>query len=79
VIERYVGIEPIIGSAEDQPVTVPVGFDPAAIKVLGNVTGAPPIRGVLRHRGWRVKEINLPSLPQGPGRQVIAPAEVEVA
>jgi hypothetical protein len=78
VIERYVGIEPVLASAEDQPVTVPAGFDTAAIKLIGNVTGEPPVKGVLRHRGWRVKEINLPSLPQGSGRMVIAPAEVEV-
>jgi hypothetical protein len=78
VIERYVGIEPILDSAEDQPVTVPAGFDPATIKLIGNVAGEPPVKGLLRHRGWRVKGINLPVLPQGSGRMVIAPAEVEV-
>jgi hypothetical protein len=78
VLERYVKLEPIIASEEDQPVTVPVGFDPAAIKLVGNVTGEPPIRGLLRHRGWRVTEVTLPSLPQGPGRAIVAPAEVEI-
>jgi len=58
---------------------VPVGFDPAAIKLIGNVTGEPPIRGLLRHRGWRVSEVTLPSLRQGSGRAIVAPAEVEVA
>jgi hypothetical protein len=47
--------------------------------LLGNVTGEPPIRGVLRHKGWHVKEVNLPPLPQGSGRMVIAPAEVELS
>jgi hypothetical protein len=79
VLERYVKLEPILNSEEDQPVTVPGGFDPAAIKLLGNVTGEPPIRGVLRHKGWRVEEVNLPPLPQGSGRMVIAPAEVELS
>src|SRR5271169_2113346 len=78
VLERYIKLEPIISSEEGQPVTVPVGFDPAAIKLVGNVTGEPPIRGLLRHRGWRVTEVTLPSLPQGSGRAVVAPAEVEV-
>ena len=78
VLDRYVKLEPIISSEEDQPVTVPVGFDPAAIKLVGTVTGESPIRGLLRHRGWRVTEVNLPSLPQGSGRTVVAPAEVEV-
>ncbi len=79
VLEHYVKLEPILNSEEDQPVTVQGGFDPAAIKLLGNVTGALPIRGVLRHKGWHVKEVNLPPLPQGPGRMVIAPAEVELS
>jgi hypothetical protein len=77
-LERYVTLEPILDSEEEQPVTVPAGFDPAAIKLIGNVVGAPPVRGVLRHRGWRVKEVNLPPLPQGTGRMVVAPAEVEL-
>ena len=79
VLERYVKLEPILNSEEDQPVTVQGGFDPAAIKLLGNVTSEPPIRGVLRHKGWHVKEVNLPPLPQGSGRMVIAPAEVELS
>ena len=78
LLERYIKLEPILSSEEDQPVTVPVGFDPAAIKLVGNVTGEPPIRGLLRHRGWRVTEVTLPSLPQGTGRAIVAPAEVEV-
>jgi hypothetical protein len=33
---------------------------------------------LLRHKGWRVKEINLPPLPQAAGRMVISPAEIEL-
>ncbi len=79
VLDNYVKLEPILNSEEGQPVTVQGGFDPAAIKLLGNVRGEPPIRGVLRHKGWHVKEVNLPPLPQGSGRMVIAPAEVELS
>jgi len=78
VLDRYLKLEPILSSEEDQPVTVPVGFDPGAIKLVGRVTGEPPIRGLLRHRGWRVTDVTLPSLPQGSGRAIVAPAEVEV-
>jgi hypothetical protein len=77
-LERYVKLEPIISSEEDRPVTVQAGFDPASIKVIGNVTGKPPLRGLLRHRGWRATQVNLPSLPEGEGRSVVAPAEVEI-
>jgi Domain of unknown function (DUF2760) len=79
VLERYLKLEPVLASDEDRPVTVPAGFDPAAIKLVGNVTGVPPIRGLLRHRGWRVSRVTLPSLPHGMGRSIVAPAEVEVA
>jgi hypothetical protein len=78
VLDRYLKLEPVISSEEDQPVTVPAGFDPAAVKLVGNVVGDPPIKGLLRHRGWRVKDVSLPSLPQGAGREIVAPAEVEV-
>jgi uncharacterized protein DUF2760 len=78
VLDRYLKLEPIISSEEDQPVTVPAGFDPATVKLMGNVAGQAPIKGLLRHRGWRVTEVKLPSLPQGAGREIVAPAEVEV-
>ena len=78
-LAQYVTLEPVIDGEEDRPVTVEEGFDPAAVKLVGNVTGRPPLRGLLRHRGWRVASINLPTLPpEGPGRKVVAPAEVEI-
>jgi hypothetical protein len=79
VLNRYVKLEPILDSEEDRPVTVQAGFDPAAIKLIGNVVGEPPVHGMLRHKGWRVREVNLPPLPQANGRMVIAPAEVELS
>ena len=78
VLERYLKLEPILDSEEEQPVMVQAGFDPVAIKLIGKVAGEPPVRGVLRHKGWRVKEMNLPPLPQGGGHMVLAPAEVEL-
>jgi hypothetical protein len=77
-LDHYVKLEPILNSEEDQPVTVPAGFDSVAIKLIGNVRGEPPVRGVLRHKGWRVKEVNLPPMSAGAGRKVVAPAEVEL-
>ena len=78
VLARYLKLEPVISSDEDQPVTVPAGVDPATVKLLGNVVGPPPVKGLLRHRGWRVTEVRLPSLPQGAGLEIVAPAEVEI-
>lgn len=78
-LEQYVKLEPVIEGEEDRPVTVEEGFDPASVKLVGNVTGRPPLRGLLRHRGWRATEVNLPPLaPRESGRAIIAPAEVEI-
>ena len=77
-LERYIKLEPILASEEGQPVTVPETADPATVKLIGNVTGTPPLSGVLRHRGWRASQVQLPPLPGGDGRSVIAPAEVEI-
>lgn len=78
VLDRYVKLEPVLNSEEDQPVTLPNGVDSASIKLIGNVGAGTPTKGILRHRGWRVKEASLPSLPQGTGRTIVAPAEVEI-
>ena len=77
-LERYIKLEPVIASEEGQPVTVQEPVDPAEIKLIGNVAGSPPLRGLLRHRGWRVSAVNLPPLPDGAGRSVLAQAEVEI-
>ena len=78
-LDQYVKLEPVLNSEENQPVMVQVGFDSTAIKLIGNVRGELPVRGVLRHKGWRVREMNLPPVPQGVGKMVIAPAEVELS
>ena len=77
-LERYVTLEPVIPSEEGQPVTVQEPVDPAEIKLIGNISGRPPLRGLLRHRGWRVSAVNLPPLQEGAGRSVVAQAEVEI-
>ena len=72
-------LEPILEGAEEATVNVPSGFDPASVKLVGRVVGSGPFRGVLRHRGWRSSRVQLPSLGAPEGRQIVAPAEVEVS
>jgi len=78
-LNRYLTLQPVVAGEEGKPVTIEGGIDPATIKLIGNVTGKLPVRGVLRHHGWRAADLRLPDLPAGGGRAVIAPAEVEVA
>jgi hypothetical protein len=78
VLERYISLAPVLDGEEGRPVTLQAGTDVARIKVIGNVAGQGPFRGVLRHRGWMVSRVDLPPLPST-GQLVVAPAEVEVS
>ena len=77
-LKQHLVLEPIIGSSEGETVTVPKGYDPSAIRVLGNVTGAPPFSGVVQHPGWRVRSLKLTPTPAGQDGNVIQPAEVQL-
>ena len=78
-LDETMTIDPIFAEAENSQVTVPAGFDAHAIRLVGNVASDPPFTGTLRHRGWRVSEINLPERVGDSGEEmVIAAAEVEV-
>ena len=77
-LDRYASLAPVLDLEEGSTVNVDRDNEPARIKVVGNVAGAPPYRGILRHRGWEVARLALPPLP-ATGRTVVAPAEVEVA
>jgi hypothetical protein len=79
VIAEHLKIEPVMPGEEDDAVTVPRGFDPGEIRLIGDVSGDPPFKGTLRHHGWRVLEARLPALSEGVDRHVLAPAEVEVS
>jgi hypothetical protein len=78
VLEQHLSIEPVMPGAEEEKVSVPKGFDPAEVRLIGEAKGEPPYRGTLRHHGWRVVDAKLPTLADGIDRSVIAPAEVEL-
>ena len=78
VLDQHLSIEPVMPGAEEAKVSVPKGFDPAEVRLIGEAKGEPPYRGTLRHHGWRVVEAKLPTLADGIDRAVIAPAEVEL-
>ncbi len=78
-LQDHLVLEPVLRESEGATVTVPVGFDPSAIRLTGNVTGQPPFTGALRHHGWRVREVKLAPPPAGVDEFVVQPAEVELA
>jgi hypothetical protein len=78
LVEEYLNPEPVMDKHEGAVVEVPVDFDAGAIKLTGNVVGEPPFKGVLRHKGWQVGKMNLPTLTGRQNAEIIAPAEVEI-
>jgi hypothetical protein len=78
VLREHFSLVPVRDEAEGSRVTLPAGFDAAAVRVTGNVVGQPPFAGSLRHRGWRVTEARLPKLAEQHDARVVAPAEVEL-
>jgi hypothetical protein len=77
VLRERLQLQRIIDREDGVTVDVPAGFDPAAIRVTGNVAGAPPFRGTLQHAGWRAAKITLPDSTTDPA--ILAAAEVEIA
>jgi len=77
-LREHFTIRPVRDEAEGSRITVPAGFDAAAIRLTGNVVGQAPFSGSIAHRGWRAAEVRLPKLVESHDASVIAPAEVEL-
>ena len=77
-LANHAKIAAIRSEDEGDKVTVPEGYDPASVKLVGNVSGSGPFTGVLRHKGWRLEKLELPSLVGDGSSEVLAPAEVEL-
>lgn len=78
-LDGRVKLERIDATEEGDKVTIAAGFDPAQVRLTGNVGGAPPFSGTLQHGGWRAVDVALPESPGGFDSSIIAPAEVEIA
>ena len=77
VLRERITLERVIDREDGASVEVPAGFDPAAIRVTGNVSGAPPFHGTLQHAGWRATKTALPE--SAAEATILAPAEVEIS
>lgn len=75
-LDEYVTLEAIRTESEGSRVTLPAGFDAAAIRLTGQLTGQPPFAGTVRHHGWRATQVKLPA--GDADASIIAPAEVEL-
>jgi hypothetical protein len=76
-LRAHASVVSVRTEAEGAAVTVQEG-ELAELKLTGNVSGTAPYRGVLRHRGWRVESLKLPTRVGNQDLAVVAPAEVEL-
>jgi hypothetical protein len=77
-LREHVTLAPVRTEEEGATLTIEKGYDAAALKLTGRVTGEGPWRGALRHRGWRIAKLSLPTLLEGASGEILAPAEVEL-
>lgn len=77
-INEHFSLAPIRNEQEGSNITVPVGFDAAAIRLTGNIVGTAPFTGALVHKGWQVTDVRLPKLTQGHNPNIVAAAEIEL-
>lgn len=77
-LREHVPLKPVRSEDEGARVELAKGFDAASVRLTGNVTGEPPFKGTLAHRGWRAIEVKLPKMTEGHDATILAPAEVEV-
>ncbi len=78
-LEEYTKVEPVMKEQEGSEIIIESGFDPSAIRLTGNVTGHPPFKGIVRHSGWRVSTMKIPTLLKNQDVSIIEPAEVEIS
>ena len=77
-LSERIELQRIFTAEDGSEVVVEAGFDPAAVRLTGNVSGPPPFRGTLQHAGWRASKVALPQSPGDVDATIIAPAEVEI-
>ncbi len=80
VLDQVLVLGPALAGAENAAVEVAAApIARGAVKLVGNVAGSAPFKGVLRHPGWATTRIELPAVATGQDPLVIAPAEVELS
>ena len=78
VLADQLTLEPVLKDAEGDTIKIPAGFDAQRIRLTGNLAGQPPFAGTLKHHGWIVTSVRLPTVSETLDPRVLAPAEVEL-
>jgi hypothetical protein len=79
VLQEHLKVTPISDAEEGSQVMIPENYSVDEYRLMGKITGTPPFRGVLLHKGWKTESVKLPRIIKGENRlPSIAPALVEI-
>ncbi len=78
VLGQYLTVAKVRSEDEGATITLQPGYDANRVRLTGNVTGAGPWKGALKHAGWVAEKVALPPVPTSVDVTVLAPAEVEL-
>jgi hypothetical protein len=79
LLDRVFALEPAAADEEGAPIELPVGYEAVRYRLTGNVSGQPPLRGRLVHRGWQASRCEIPAWTGSEAAsRIVAPAEVEI-
>jgi Domain of unknown function (DUF2760) len=79
VLQEHLKVKPISDVEEGSQVIIPENYSVDEYRLMGKITGTPPFKGVLLHKGWKTESIKLPRIIKGETRlPSIAPALVEI-
>lgn len=76
VLAENFAVEPVIKAAEGEKVNVPDNFDASVFRMTGAVPAEAPYNGTLQHKGWKARNVNLPTRTGKVDTSVVCPAEV---
>jgi Domain of unknown function (DUF2760) len=80
VLQEHFKVTPISDAEEGSQVVIPENYSVEEYRLMGKITGTPPFKGVLLHKGWKTDSVKLPRIIKTGEKRLpsIAPALVEI-
>ena len=80
VLQEHFKVTPIADAEEGSQVVIPENYSVDEYRLMGKITGTPPFKGVLLHKGWKTDSVKLPRIIKTGENPLpsIAPALVEI-
>jgi hypothetical protein len=80
VLNEHFKISPVSDAEEGSQITLPADYAADEYRLTGKISGTPPFKGTLLHKGWKADSVKLPRIVNTNENCLpsIAPAQVEV-